>query len=263
MQRKKSGANRTTGRKRPAKAAIPAERRSEAERGASNAARSALRLIVGIGASAGGLQAFKTFFANMPAASGMAFVLVQHLDPQHRSMLVELLTAGTAMQVVEAEDRTPVVADHVYVIPPNATLGIADGELRVSRPAPAREHRRPVDTFFSTLAEDQKENAVCIILSGGGSDGTEGLRAIKEHGGLTMAQADFDEHAMSGMPMSAAATGLVDYVLAIEAMPAKLIAYSKHLLVVEPNKGPDGTREDTAEHLGKICALLRGAVGHD
>lgn len=263
MQRNKSGANGATGRKRPAKAAVPANRRPDAEPGESNAARSALRLIVGIGASAGGLQAFKTFFANMPAGSGMAFVLVQHLDPQHRSMLVELLTAGTAMQVVEAEDRTPVVADHVYVIPPNATLGIADGKLRVSKPAPAREHRRPVDTFFSTLAEDQKENAVCIILSGGGSDGTEGLRAIKEHGGLTMAQADFDEHAMSGMPMSAAATGLVDYVLAIEAMPAKLIAYSKHLLVVEPSKGPDGTREDTAEHLGKICALLRGAVGHD
>lgn len=263
MTRKKSSANRTTGRKRPAKAAIPAARGLETERDESNAARSALHLIVGIGASAGGLQAFKTFFANMPADSGMAFVLVQHLDPQHRSMLVELLTAGTAMQVVEAEDCTPVVADHVYVIPPNATLGIADGKLRVSKPAPAREHRRPVDTFFSTLAEDQKENAVCIILSGGGSDGTEGLRAIKEHGGLTMAQADFDEHAMSGMPMSAAATGLVDYVLAIEAMPAKLIAYSKHLLVVEPSKGPDGTREDTAEHLGKICALLRGAVGHD
>jgi two-component system CheB/CheR fusion protein len=228
-----------------------------------DAGKRAPRLIIGIGASAGGLQAFKTFFANMPANSGMAFVLVQHLAPQHESMLAELLRSATAMQVVEAADRTSLAADHVYVIPPNATLRIADGKLRVSKPAPAREHRRPVDTFFSALAEDQGENAVCIVLSGGGSDGTEGLRAIKEHGGLTMAQAEFDHHAMSGMPMSATATGLVDHVLAIEEMPAKLIAYGKHLRVVESRKGPDGTREDAAEHLAKICALLRGAVGHD
>src|SRR6185312_3077763 len=103
------------------------------------------------------------------------------------------------------------------------------GKLLVSKPAPAREYRHPVDTFFSSLAEDQEENAICIILSGGGSDGTEGLRAIKEHGGLTMAQAAFDEHAMSGMPHSAAATGLVDYVLAnaawaIVSPPCSLIA---------------------------------------
>jgi two-component system CheB/CheR fusion protein len=219
--------------------------------------------IVGIGASAGGLQAFKTFFANMPADSGMAFVLVQHLDPQHRSMLVELLGAATAMPVTEAADRMKVAADHVYVIPPNATLRIADGKLRVSKPAPAREHRYPIDAFFSALAEDQEENAICIVLSGGGSDGTQGLRMIKEHGGLTMAQAAFDEHAMSGMPMSAASTGLVDYVLAIEEMPAKLVAYSKHLLAVEPHKGSDGTRQDIGEHLAKICAQLRNRLGHD
>ncbi len=220
-------------------------------------------LIVGIGASAGGLQAFKAFFAGMPADSGMAFVLVQHLDPQHKSMLVELLGSATAMPVIEAAERMTVVADYVYVIPPNATLRIAAGKLRVSKPAPAREHRYPVDAFFSALAEDQKDNAVCIVLSGGGSDGTEGLRAIKEHGGLTMAQAAFDEHAMSGMPMSATSTGLVDHVLAIEEMPAKLIAYSKHLLAIEPRKGSDGTRQDIGEHLARICAQLRGKLGHD
>ncbi|HXT80663.1 MAG TPA: chemotaxis protein CheB, partial [Acetobacteraceae bacterium] len=220
-------------------------------------------LIVGIGASAGGLQAFRAFFAGMPADSGMAFVLVQHLDPQHRSMLVELLASSTAMPVVEAADHMLVEANHVYVIPPNATLRIAGGKLLVSKPAPAREYRHPVDTFFSSLAEDQEENAICIILSGGGSDGTEGLRAIKEHGGLTMAQAAFDEHAMSGMPHSAAATGLVDYVLAIEDMPAKLVAYSSHLLAVEPHKGADGTRQDAVEHLTRICSLLRNKLGHD
>jgi two-component system, chemotaxis family, CheB/CheR fusion protein len=220
-------------------------------------------LIVGIGASAGGLPAFKAFCANMPADSGMAFVLVQHLSPQHASMLVELLSAATAMPVSEAVDGAPVVANHVYVIPPNATLRITAGNLQVSKPAPAREHRRPIDTFLSSLAEDQKESAVGIILSGGGSDGTEGLRAIKELGGLTMAQADFDEHAMSGMPLSAAATGVVDHVLPVEEMPARLIAYNRHLLGVEPHKDPEGTRGDAGEHVAEVCALVRRATGHD
>ena len=221
------------------------------------------RLVVGIGASAGGLEAFKTFFANMPADSGMAFVLIQHLDPQHRSLLAELIRSSTTMEVDEARDQMPLAADHVYVIPPNATLRVQGGKLRVAKPAPAREHRRPVDTFFSSLAEDQQERAICIILSGGGSDGAEGVGAIKEHGGLTMAQAEFDEHAMRGMPSSAAATGFVDHVLAIKAMPAKLVAYAEYLRAVEPRKGPDGTREDTAQYLGRICGVLRASVGHD
>jgi two-component system, chemotaxis family, CheB/CheR fusion protein len=199
----------------------------------------------------------------MPADNGMSFVLIQHLDPQHRSLLAELIRSSTTMAVDEARDQMPLVADHVYVIPPNATLSVSSGKLRVTKPAPAREHRRPVDTFFSSLAEDQQERAVCVILSGGGSDGAEGVGAIKEHGGLTMAQAEFDEHAMRGMPSSAAATGFVDYVLAIKDMPAKLVAYGEHLRAVEPRKGPDGTREDTAQHLSRICTVLRAAVGHD
>jgi two-component system CheB/CheR fusion protein len=199
----------------------------------------------------------------MPADSGMAFVLVQHLSPHHESILVELLHTRTAMPVVEASDRTKLAANHVYVIPPNATLRVAGGELLVSKPAPPREHRRPVDTLFSTLAEDQKEKAVCIILSGGGSDGTEGLKLIKEHGGLTMAQAEFDHQAMSGMPLSAAATGLVDHVLPAGEMPAKLMAYAEHLRAIEPRKTAEGTLADAAEHLSVICSLLRGAVGHD
>jgi hypothetical protein len=231
--------------------------------GGSNGGRPTRHLIVGIGASAGGLQAFKTFFANMPSDSGMSFVLVQHLDPEHRSMLVELLSSATAMPVIEAADNVLPAADNVYVIPPNATLRIAQGKLRVSKPAPAREHRRPVDTFFLSLATDQEENAVCIILSGGGSDGTEGLREIKEQGGLTIAQAAFDEHAMIGMPFSAAATGLVDFVLPIEEMPAKLVAYSKHLLTVQQLKDSDGIRQDAGEHLARICSLPRSKLGHD
>jgi two-component system CheB/CheR fusion protein len=225
--------------------------------------RSRATLVVGLGASAGGLDAFKTFFAKMPPRSGMAFVLVQHLDPLHKSLLVELLGKQTAMPVLQAEDGMAVAADHVFVIPPNATLTIEAGILRVATPAPPREHRRPIDVFFSSLAEDQKENAVCVILSGTGSDGSLGLRTIKEHGGFTLAQAGFDERALLGMPSSAAATGLVDEVLPVERMPARLIAHGQHLHDMGARKAPDGTRLDASEHLTKICALLRARLGHD
>jgi two-component system, chemotaxis family, CheB/CheR fusion protein len=220
-------------------------------------------LVVGIGASAGGLSAFKTFFENLPPDTGMAFVLVQHLAPAHKSMLADLLGKMTVMPVLEAEDGMPAEANKVYVIPPDATLIFKDRTLRVTRPAPPRERRRPIDTFFSTLAEDQGENAVCIVLSGTGSDGTLGLKAIKEHGGLALAQADFDHMALSGMPQSAAATGLVDDVIPVEDMPARLVNYQTHLLAVAPRKDGDGTRHDAAEHLTTIIAILRTRVGHD
>ncbi|HET8609704.1 MAG TPA: chemotaxis protein CheB, partial [Burkholderiales bacterium] len=220
-------------------------------------------LVVGLGASAGGLDAFKSFFAAMPAQSGFVFVLVQHLDPQHKSLLSELLGRQTEMPVTQAEDGMAVAADHVFVIPPNAVLTIRAGIFHVTTPAPPREHRRPIDTFFVSLAEDQGENAVCIILSGSGSDGTAGLSAIKEHGGLTMAQAGIDEMALQGMPSSAAATGLVDCVMPVEAMPEKLIDYGHHLAWVLRQKDDDWTRRDAKDYLAKICALLRTRLGHD
>jgi two-component system, chemotaxis family, CheB/CheR fusion protein len=220
-------------------------------------------MIVGLGASAGGLSAFMTFFENMPATSGMAFVLVQHLSPDHKSMLAEILGKVTTMSVREAEDGLPIAANTVYVIPPDATLTCKDRILWIAQPAPPRERRRPIDTFFSSLAEDQGENTVCIVLSGTGSDGTLGLKAIKEHGGLTLAQADFNHTVMGGMPRSAAATGLVDEVMAVEDMPAKLLNYQHHLLMVAPRKGGDGTRKDTAKYLARITTILRAKVGHD
>ncbi|MCA1713582.1 MAG: PAS domain S-box protein [Gammaproteobacteria bacterium] len=227
-------------------------------------------LIVGIGASAGGLDAFKSFFTHMPADSGMAFVLVQHLAPQHASLLVDLLSRSTTMPMAEAADGLRVEPGHVYVIPPDATLTIEHGVLKLTRPAPPRQHRWPIDTFFSSLAEDQGDCAVCVVLSGSGSDGARGLRAIKEHGGLALAQAraGTDEHgdehtAMMGMPASAAATGLVDDVLRVEAMPARLIAHDLHLRDIHDRKGPDGTRQDLAAHLLTISSLLRAEVGHD
>ena len=210
-----------------------------------------LHLIIGIGASAGGLAAFKTFLAHMPADTGMAFVLVQHLSPEHKSMLVELLQPQTTMPVLEAKDATAVAQNCVYVIPPDATLTIEAGALRVVKPAPERLHRRPIDTFFCALAEDQGERAVAIVLSGVGSDGSLGVRTIKENGGLTLAQAEFGHEALSGMPNSAAATGLVDHVVLIEVMPAKLIDYQRHLNEVAVRKDGDGTRQDAKENWGR------------
>jgi len=220
-------------------------------------------LIVGIGASAGGLEAFRIFFENMPADSGMAFVLVQHLAPDHKSILAEILAKSTPMDVIEAVDGAEVLPNHVFVIPPDATLTIANGRLVIVKPAPPREHRRPIDTFMFSLAQDQTENAVCIILSGTGSDGTLGLTSIKEHGGLTIAQAEFDHHAKSGMPSSATATGFVDHVMEVNDIPAKLVEYHRHLAQAKAHKNADGIRGDAAEHLVEISALLQKGVGHD
>jgi two-component system, chemotaxis family, CheB/CheR fusion protein len=220
-------------------------------------------LVVGIGASAGGLAAFKSFFVNMPADTGMAFVLVQHLDPDHKSLLVELLRPHTAMPVEEARDQTALAANHVFIIPPNATLTMEGDLLRVSTPAPAREYRRPIDTFFASLAENQEDCAVAVILSGVGSDGTLGVKAIKDYGGFTLAQAEFDETAMSGMPHSAAATGLVDCVAAVESLPTKLIEHQMYLTNVAAQKDAGDVREDIKESLAVITSLLRKRLKHD
>ncbi len=220
-------------------------------------------LIVGIGASAGGLAAFKSFLANMPPEPGMGFVLVQHLAPDHKSLLVELLGANSPLPVITVVDGVTVAQNCVYVIPPDATLTIKDGVLRLETPAPARQHRRPIDSFFMSLAEDQGECAVGIILSGVGSDGALGIRAIKAHGGLTMAQAEFDHQALSGMPHSAAATGMVDHVMAVEAMPDKLIGYHGHMNGIAKRKDANGIRKDIRDHLEAITTLLHSGVKHD
>ena len=220
-------------------------------------------LVVGIGASAGGLAAFRSFFDNMPADTGMAFVLVQHLDPDHKSLLADLLRSHSAMEIVDAQDRALLVPNRIHVIPPNATLTLEGDVLRVSTPAPAREYRRPIDTFFASLAESQEDCAVGIILSGVGSDGSLGIKAIKESGGFTLAQAEFDETAMTGMPSSAAATGLVDRVASVESLPAKLLEHQAYLAKVEEQKGADGAREDIRESLSAITAVLRRRLKHD
>ena len=215
--------------------------------------------VVGIGASAGGLDAFKRFFTAMPADSGMAFVLVQHLDPVHESLTADILARHTAMKVVQVEDRTPVEANHVYVIPPNKDLSIRDDMLHLSVPVHQHGLRLPIDFFLRSLAEDQQAKALCIILSGTGRDGTLGLKAIKGHGGMAMAQAP-ETAQFDGMPRSAIDTDLIDYVLPVEEMPAALIKYLQHTRELIR---PETLGDNVADLLELILAVLRERAKYD
>jgi two-component system CheB/CheR fusion protein len=218
---------------------------------------------VGIGASAGGLAAFEAFFSGMPADTdpGMAFVLVQHLAPDHKSILTDLVKRYTRMKVFEVADGMAVKPNCAYIIPPNRDMALLNGTLQLLEPAAPRGHRLPIDFFFRSLAQDQRERAIGIVLSGTGSDGTQGVRAIKGEGGMAMAQnpksTEYD-----GMPSSAIATGLVDYVLPAAEMPAQLIAYVAHAfgkasLPVSP------AVPKSEDALKKIFLLLRAQTGHD
>jgi len=170
--------------------------------------------IVGIGASAGGLAAFEAFFSGMPADTdpGMAFVLVQHLAPDHKSILTELIRRYTRMQVFEVEDGMVVQPNCAYIIPPGRDMAFLNGALQLLEPISPRGQRLPIDFFFRSLAQDQHERAICVVLSGTGSDGTLGVRAIKGEGGMVMAQNPSSTE-YDGMPRSAIGTGLVDYEL--------------------------------------------------
>ena len=219
--------------------------------------------VVGIGASAGGLAAFEAFFSGMPAETdpGMAFVLVQHLAPDHKSMLTELVRRYTRMQVFEIEDGVTVRPNCVYIIPPNRDIAFLNGSIQLLEPTTPHGQRMPIDFFFRSLAQDQHELSICIVLSGTGSDGTLGLRAIKGEGGMVMAQIPASTE-YDGMPCSALATGLVDYELPPAEMPAQLIAYMTHsfgkpprLAAVQPSKAENAIK--------KIFVLLRTQTGHD
>jgi len=234
----------------------------EAQEAAENAA--AGFPVVGIGASAGGLAAFEAFFSGMPADSdpGMAFVLVQHLAPDHKSILTELIQRYTRMQVFEVDDGMPVRANCAYIIPPNRDMAFLSGVLHLLEPSSPRGQRLPIDFFFRSLAQDQRERAVGIVLSGTGSDGTLGVRAIKGAGGMVMAQLPASTE-YDGMPRNAIDTGLVDYVLPPAEMPAQLIAYAARALCMPPRpaSGPASTPGENA--LNKVFILLRTRTGHD
>ncbi|MBV9835724.1 MAG: PAS domain-containing protein [Alphaproteobacteria bacterium] len=197
---------------------------------------------------------------NLRKDGGVAFVVVQHLDPTHASILSTLLGRMAPIPVVQAADGMMVEPDRIYVIPPNTTLTLTDDHLHLG-PTVARDGQRtPIDAFFQSLALARGESCACVILSGTGSDGTIGLRAIKEGGGLTVAQegAEYD-----GMMRSAVRTGMVDFVLPVEKIADKLYDYFRHLNAMGGRKGADGVSRDTASHLAQITTLLRTRTGHD
>jgi two-component system, chemotaxis family, CheB/CheR fusion protein len=218
--------------------------------------------IVGLGASAGGLEALEKLFSMLPADSGMAFVVIQHLDPTRQSHMVELLSRRTPMQVVAVEEGARVQADCIYMILPNREVTIEGGVLHLAEPSESRAARRPVDTFLISLAEDQQECAVGVILSGTGSNGSSGIRAIKEHGGLALAQAP-ETAAYPGMPRSAIATGIIDAVLPPERIAEILVRYGRHLhLGLSPEESAEPTG-DNASTFNQILAFVQARTGHD
>lgn len=220
--------------------------------------------VVGIGASAGGLAAFEAFFSGMPAGNdtNMAFVLVQHLAPDHKSILTDLIKRYTRMQVFEVENGMKILPNCVYIIPPNYDMALLNGTLQLMEPTVARGLRSPIDFFFRSLAQDQRERAICVVLSGTGTDGTLGVRAVKGEGGMVLAQKP-ETTEYDGMPRNAIATGFVDYVLQPAEMPAKLITYSKRLYDGAPSLSMEVSTNRTQDTLRKIWILLRSRTGHD
>jgi two-component system CheB/CheR fusion protein len=212
--------------------------------------------IVGLGASAGGLEAFEQFFRHATPDSGMAFVLVSHLDPSHASILTEILQRTTAMPVVEAQDQMKVSPNSVYVIPPNRDMAIFHGALQLSVPEQPRGQRMPIDAFLRSLAEDQGEQAVGIILSGTGTDGTLGLRAILGMGGISLVQ-DPATAKYDGMPNSAIQAGYATHILPVEKMPETLL--SGRSALYRPPLAP----EAVISGMNRILMQLRSVTGHD
>lgn len=215
--------------------------------------------IVGIGASAGGLEALEQFIGNVSEYSGMAFIIIQHLDPTHKDIMPELLQRITNMEVVIVSDNLKVKANCVYMIPPNKSMSIQKGTLRLSEPLEIRGLRLPIDFFFRSLAEDQKERSIGIILSGMGSDGTLGLRAIKDKGGIAIVQ-DPSSAKFDSMPHSAINNLPIDIVGNANELPIKLINFLQNAPHIKASKDLE-VKDKNA--LDKIINLIRTNIGHD
>jgi two-component system CheB/CheR fusion protein len=229
-----------------------ASRRSSQRRGLAPAADNFP--VVGLGASAGGLDAFRRLLAVLPGGTGMAFILIQHLDPTHASMMVDLLAGHTPLPVQQAAQGMPLEPEHVYLIPPGAYLSIRAGALRLSQPRERHGARLPFDFFLRSLADELGERAICVVLSGTGSDGSLGLKAVKEKGGLVIAQ-EPSEAEYDGMPRSAITTGAVDLVLRIAEMPQILATYGRRKELTPKDHPSDG--------LAEIVNLVRTKTAHD
>ncbi|RYE04016.1 MAG: chemotaxis protein CheR, partial [Sphingobacteriaceae bacterium] len=218
--------------------------------------------VVCIGGSAGSFKSYEKFFMNVPADSGMAFIIVMHLDPNKNGAIAEVMQNFSSMPVTEAQDGTLVQPNHVYVIPPNKDMGIHNRKLLLFPPGKAHGFRLPIDYFLQSLAEDQWNKAVAIIFSGMGADGETGLRMIKEKLGMAMVQ-DPNTAQYDSMPKAAIGTNLVDYVLAPEEMPVKLIQYLNHpALSEDPGEHIKADIKDT-NAIYKILMILRSETGHD
>ncbi len=216
--------------------------------------------VVGVGASAGGLEAFTQLLEELPSDTGMAFVLIQHLDPTHTSFLADALTKATKMRVTQARDGERVESNHVYVIPPNADIAILHGLLTLlPRKSEAGKLHLPIDFFLRSLAQERGNHAIGVILSGTASDGTEGLKAIKGEDGITFVQ-DPKTAKFDGMPRSAIEAGVVDYSLPIPELARELIRLSTHPYVAAAQAHSPKTDDAT---LNKIYALVRNIVGVD
>jgi len=215
--------------------------------------------IVGIGVSAGGLDALELFFENLPKQNGLAIIVIQHLDPDHASMMPELLQRITTMKVFQATDRLLVKPNHVYVIPPNKSMSILNGILHLFQPIETRGLRLPIDYFFRSLALDQKEKSIGIILSGMGTDGSLGFKAIKENNGVLLVQEPTDAK-FEAMPRSAINAVQVDIVAPANELPRRLMDILKHI----PISNSDSISDiKNTSNLEKIIILLRAQTGHD
>ncbi|MCP4576816.1 MAG: hypothetical protein GY846_11085, partial [Deltaproteobacteria bacterium] len=217
--------------------------------------------IVGIGASAGGLEALETFFTHMPPDKNIAFVIIQHLSPKHKSIMGALLSKCTQMDVLDLADGMKIEPNRIYLNPPDKNVVIINGTLQLMDPVRTGGINLPIDCFFRSMSEDLGEKAICIILSGTATDGTLGLRDVKGAGGMAMVQ-DPDSAKYDGMPRSAIATGLVDFILPVEKIPTELLKYisAPYISVPEKVKPAD---DPFANHIHKIFILIRSATGHD
>ncbi|TDX32796.1 two-component system CheB/CheR fusion protein [Modicisalibacter xianhensis] len=218
--------------------------------------------VVGIGASAGGLAALKHFFERVPANSGLSFVVVMHLSPEYKSHLADLLQPSTSMPVQQVTETVPLLADHVYVIPPGCNLNTIDTHLRLSELEEKRRERAPIDHFFRTLAVTHDGDSIGVILTGTGSDGTLGIKEIKGRGGLTIVQ-DPNEAEFDGMPQSAISTRLIDKVLPLEAIPDEILRYTRtrpHIQVPQDGEELDEVQRNA---LQKIFVQIRARTGRD
>jgi two-component system CheB/CheR fusion protein len=216
--------------------------------------------IVGIGASAGGLEACTKLLGALPPDNGMAFILVQHLDPTHESMMAELLAYRTSMTVVQATNGMQLERRHLYIIPPGSYLSVSNGALHLSEPGARHGARLPFDFLLRSLAGEYGERAICVILSGTGADGSLGLKAVKEKGGLVIAQ-DPDEAAFDGMPRNAILTGAVDLVLPLVSIPDALIKFHRRMALTRAAASP--TKNPAPDWLPEIVDLLRKKTAHD